>query len=202
MSTQRIEQKVALVGSNRLELVGIQALLEKAGESSVRLILHKKESPPSIDSFADVDIVCFDFDSTGLAPERLTRPIKNRFPGALIVWTSQDQRDHGQFIAISAGADGFTEKTRVAELLDAFYTVSSGDYHFCPHVLLRYIKQINLLAPNRVHPTVSARESEVLTLVRSGATNAQIATALKISAETVKVHLRQIRRAFGLSKRR
>ncbi len=201
MSTRPIQRKVALVGSNRLELVGIQALLENAGEVGIELILREKESPPTIDYFAEVAIVCFDFDSPGLAPERLTRSIKSRIASTLVVWMSENQQDHGQFIAIGAGADGFTDKTRVAELLDAFHTVSSGDYHFCPHVLVRYIKQLSLLAPNRVRPIVSARESEVLALVQSGATNAQIATALKISAETVKVHLRQIRRAFGHSNR-
>ena len=203
MQTQQTGLKVAIAGSNQLELVGMQALLENTGEAGVRLVFCEQESPPSIDSFAEADIVCFDFDSPGLELERLTHAIKSRFEGAAVVWISRDQQDRGQFSAIRAGADGFTDKARITDILDAFQTVSSGDYYFCPHVLMRYIKHICLMVPNRsrLQPSLSARENEVLTLVQSGATNMRIADTLNISTETVKVHLRHIRKALDINNR-
>ncbi len=197
------ELKVVIVGSNRLELVGMQALLEDSSENTVHMILCDENAPPDIDSFIERNVICLDFDSPGLEPERVTQAVKGRFAETAVVWMSRDQTDRGKFLAIRAGADGFANKARVTDISDAFLAVADDDYHFSPDVLMRYIKHVQLLAPH--HPgrsrSLSARENEVLDQVQSGATNKQIAIALSISAETVKVHLRHIRKALGLNSR-
>jgi DNA-binding CsgD family transcriptional regulator len=54
------------------------------------------------------------------------------------------------------------------------------------------------LGPDRL----TAREADVLELLRTGQANAQIAEALSISVETVRTHARNIYRKLGVSSRR
>jgi ATP/maltotriose-dependent transcriptional regulator MalT len=51
--------------------------------------------------------------------------------------------------------------------------------------------------PRSARASLSARESEVLQLIRQGLTNRQIASILFISEATVKVHVRHILEKFG-----
>jgi DNA-binding CsgD family transcriptional regulator len=51
-------------------------------------------------------------------------------------------------------------------------------------------------------PNLTPRETEVLALLKLGQSDKEIAAALNISVETVKNHVRQLRRKFAVSSRR
>jgi DNA-binding NarL/FixJ family response regulator len=51
-------------------------------------------------------------------------------------------------------------------------------------------------------PRLTAREGDVLLLLREGRTNAQIALALQIGVETVRTHARHVYRKLGVASRR
>ncbi len=55
--------------------------------------------------------------------------------------------------------------------------------------------------PNRPKPNLTEREKEILRLVCDGLTNAEIATCLHISRETVKSELKRIFRKIGVGNR-
>ncbi len=66
--------------------------------------------------------------------------------------------------------------------------------------------QLQLLPPSSgtqvTEPLLTAREGEVLALLRQNTSNAQTAQALGIGVETVRSHARQIYRKLGVSSRR
>jgi DNA-binding CsgD family transcriptional regulator len=49
---------------------------------------------------------------------------------------------------------------------------------------------------------LTPRETEILPLLRRGASNAEIALALEVGLETVRTHTRSIYRKLGVSSRR
>ncbi len=55
--------------------------------------------------------------------------------------------------------------------------------------------------PDRPRPNLTLREKEVLRLVCDGLTNAEIASKLTVSRETIKSELKRIFRKIGVSNR-
>ncbi len=100
--------------------------------------------------------------------------------------------------ALRAGASGFILKgVEPAELLAAIRLVAEGDALLAPSVTRRLLDRFaDLHAPSaelmgRLEE-LTPRELEVLTLVGSGLTNAQIAERLVLSPLTAKTHVSRV----------
>jgi DNA-binding NarL/FixJ family response regulator len=102
--------------------------------------------------------------------------------------------------ALRSGASGFLLKdTLPVDLLNAVRVVAAGDALIAPRITRRLIEEF----ARRPEPTVDAaaraalgglteREREVLELVATGLSNAEIATALYVSHATVKTHVSRL----------
>lgn len=100
--------------------------------------------------------------------------------------------------ALRAGASGFLLKgVEPAELLDAIRLIAAGDALLAPSVTRRLLDRFAGLHEPSAELTdrlreLTARELEVLTLVGSGLTNAQIAERLVLSPLTAKTHVSRV----------
>jgi DNA-binding NarL/FixJ family response regulator len=109
--------------------------------------------------------------------------------------------------AIRAGASGFLLKdVRPGELVDAIRVVASGNALLGPSAVRRLLERFEE-QPDRAAldtsalPSLTAREAEVLRLVASGLSNAEIAAALVVSETTVKTHVSNLLRKLGVRDR-
>ncbi len=105
--------------------------------------------------------------------------------------------DAAQLDAASAcGARGFVMKTSDAEILvRAIQAVARGDVFVDPTVQ-------RLLGVHRARrPRTTSREREILQRLSDGETGEQIATAMYLSPETVRTHLRNTMRKLEASTR-
>lgn len=99
------------------------------------------------------------------------------------------------YAALRAGASGFLLKdTPPADLLTGIRIVADGDALLAPRITRRLITEfVDRPVPGRPPVSaldgVTAREREVLTLVASGLSNAEIAQHLHLSQATVKTHI-------------
>jgi DNA-binding NarL/FixJ family response regulator len=121
--------------------------------------------------------------------------IRSEFPAARIMVLTACDGDVDVQRALKAGASGYLLKnTPPSELLQEIRKVHSG----------QKVVQAELAAKLAEHmgeDTLSAREVEVLALVAAGNRNRDIGEQLCIAEETVKLHLRRIRKKVGAKDR-
>lgn len=106
---------------------------------------------------------------------------------------SMFELDEHVHAALLAGASGFLLKDATPEqLVDAIRRTHAGESLFAPTILRRLVEHFVATSAHRtsVRPAMlTARETEVLTLIGRGLSNQEICTALTISMGTTKTHI-------------
>ena len=139
------------------------------------------------------------------ATRRLLRDSEPENQVAVLMLTTFDL-DAYVYDALRAGASGFLLKdTPPEDLVAAIRVVARGDALIAPGITKRLIEQFARSAPASTPPAALAeltpREAEVLILVASGLSNAEIADELVLSHATVKTHVKRILFKLGLRDR-
>jgi DNA-binding NarL/FixJ family response regulator len=113
--------------------------------------------------------------------------------------------DEYVYEALRAGASGFVLKDDPAEqLIAAVRTVAAGNALLSPAITKRVIRQFTRItrpAPPKELGELTERESEILRLIATGLSNAEIGRELYISETTVKTHVTHILQKLGLRDR-
>jgi DNA-binding NarL/FixJ family response regulator len=124
----------------------------------------------------------------------------------VLILTTYDL-DHYVYAALTAGASGFLLKDVTPEhLVASVRLVRSGDALLAPTITRRLIERF---APrdeakatlHRDLSELTPRELEVLRLLATGLSNAELADRLTLSATTVKTHVARILSKLGLRDR-
>ncbi len=151
------------------------------------------------------DVVLMDIrmpEMDGLTATRLLAgdPVK------VLVLTTFDLDDY-VYEALRAGASGFLLKHAPArELLEAVRVVARGDALLAPSVTKRLIEDFVKAQPAQVVKpaglgALTDRETEVLRLIATGRSNAEIAAHLALAEQTVKTHVSRVLMKLGLRDR-
>jgi DNA-binding NarL/FixJ family response regulator len=109
--------------------------------------------------------------------------------------------------AVRAGASGFLLKdVHPGELVDAIRVVANGNALLGPTAIERLLTRFSPPAAPPLDETaavgsLTAREAEILKLLASGLSNAEIAARLVVSETTVKTHVSNVLRKLGVRDR-
>ena len=182
-----------MVRMGLVQLLATAPDLEVVGEAAdgVEAVARASELEP--------DVVLMDLQMPQLDGIGATREIVRAGTSQVLVLTSFSDADRIVDV-LDAGAVGYVLKdTDPEDLLDAVRAVARGDSPLHPRVA----RQL-LTARNRGGARgddLTAREREVLELVRQGLANKQVARRLGITERTVKAHLTSIYSAIGVTDR-
>jgi DNA-binding NarL/FixJ family response regulator len=192
--------KVLLVDDDALVRAGLQLILSSAEDLVVigevddgsRAVAAVREHRPDV-VLMDIRMAEMDGITATAALRRLDSP-----PHVIVLTTFQ--ADEQVMSALRAGASGFLVKdTPPADIINAVRVVASGAAIISPSVTRTLLSHFGD-SPGSERRRVAAqrlaaltdREREVAAAIGSGATNAEVATALFMSEATVKAHVSRL----------
>lgn len=123
-------------------------------------------------------------------------------PPRILVLTTFENGDY-VYDALRAGAHGFLlKRARPEEIVDAIRLVVRGDSLLFPAAIRRLAAARGGSGGDRLAAAgLSERERDVLSLMATGLSNAEIADRLFLGVETVKTHVRNVLTKLGVRDR-
>jgi DNA-binding NarL/FixJ family response regulator len=189
--------RVGVVATDPLRVLGLKAIFTEAMQLE---IVHL--SVPGVLDDAHLSLVLIDAECTDhlfelIATFRQVRPLLK-----LLVLGNETDLDYIQRV-IGAGAKGYLALTaKESEIRLAIEMVRDGSVWAPRKVLSRLLDSDRSAAKSpAAFPRFTARELEILSLLRGGQPNREIALALGIDEGTVKAHIGRLMRKVGVSNR-
>ena len=165
---------------------GLSALI--ASQQDMLLIAQLATGEEGVAQYRTLqpDVTLMDIRLPGIKGTDALVAIRNEFPRARIVMLTTSDGDADIQRALQAGAAGYVLKsTHKNELLAAIRNVHSGQRQIPTDVAAR-------LAEHMGDDGLTPRELAVLSLIRDGHRNKEIADKLAISEATVNFHIKNI----------
>ncbi len=189
----RAPVRIALAQFEDIVQRGLSALIKE--DENLELVSYgiEHEQLKSVLSESEPDVAIVNFGSLTNAAE--LRELHRRFPQTrLVVLANRPTTvEARQLLAFGATAC-LSKSSEARDVLHAIHLASRG-LHVLP-------AGEDGAAPPPGPDVLTPREAEVMELLRSGRSNAEIAQALHVSIETVRTHARRIYRKVGVKTRR
>lgn len=124
-----------------------------------------------------------------------TRALVAQNPNARVLILTTYDHEEDIYRALEAGARGYVLKdTTSEELLTAVRQIHKGERFLPPAIAARLAERI-------IRAALTPREMDVLRLVARGRSNKEIATAMFVTEETVKTHVKALFQKLGVHDR-
>jgi DNA-binding NarL/FixJ family response regulator len=191
--------RVMLVDDDELVRVGLRVIINAAPDLSVVAEGSDGAEVPPLVARHRPDVVLMDVRMRSIDGLRATSHLiaQSADPPKVIVITTFDNDDY-VYDALRAGASGFLlKRARPEEVLAAIRIVARGDSLLFP-AAIRALAQ-SRLGPGGQDPTgsLTEREGQILRLMATGLSNAEIAARLMLGVETVKTHVGNVLAKLG-----
>jgi DNA-binding NarL/FixJ family response regulator len=153
------------------------------------------------------DIILMDIHMPVMDGIEATRRISKELPAIKIVMLTMSEDEENLFTAIQCGAQGYVLKdTPSRRLHDELRRLSRGEAPLSGLMAQRILMEFRELRQNPhsaldTDDELTRREIEILEYVVKGDSNTEIASALNISENTVKLHLKNILEKLHLRNR-
>jgi DNA-binding NarL/FixJ family response regulator len=192
--------RILLVDDEQLVRAGLRLILD--AEPDLEVVGEAGDGKEGVEMTRrlDPDVVLMDVQMPAMNGLEATREIValGRDDSSRVVILTTFDLDEYVYEALRAGASGFLlKRTPAADLVAGIRVVAEGDALLAPSVTRRLIGEFaRRPAADREAPPalddLTEREREVLGLVATGMSNAEIAAKLFLSEGTVKTHVKRI----------
>jgi len=140
-------------------------------------------------------VVLMDIQMPGMSGIDAAKIIKENFPEMKIIMQTVSEDDDKIFASICNGASGYLLKnTTPVRLLQAIVEVNEGGAPMTPVIAQKVLEKFRRQSPVSTNELneLSNREKEILECLVEGMSYKMIASACKISIDTVRFHIRNI----------
>lgn len=193
--------QLLIVEDHDIMRFGLEQLL--GGVPGFRICAAVGSGSAALASMRDnpVDIVLLDLSLPDCYGLNLIRSIRKRYPNvAVLVLSMHDELHYGER-ALAAGASGYVSKTaEPCALIEAVVKVSRGGFYLGDALQERMLHSARRRDPQSLSPLdlLSDREMEILQMLGSGKSTAEIAGDLRRSVKTVDAHRENIKKKLAL----
>lgn len=192
--------RLMLVDDHRMLREALRGILEKAGD--IEVVAEADDGATAIELARTLvpDVVVMDIGLVGMSGIEATRRMLAENTGIKVLGLSTFADRRMVLQMLQAGARGYVVKSAGSEeLLRGIRAVALGETYLYAEAAAAIVDSLRKQSPPGMHSeTLGRREREVLQLLASGKTSAQIAEALHIATGTVEVHRRNIMRKLDL----
>lgn len=172
---------------------GLAAILNS--HPGINVVGEAGSGRATLEATVEVDVYIVDLRMPEGDGVEAIRELRKRNPETKVLVLTTYDNEEDVFRALEAGARGFLLKdTTSEELVAAIGQIHAGEHYLPPAIASR-------LADRLVRPALTPRELEVLRLVAKGRTNKEIASAMFVSEETVKTHIKALFQKLGVHDR-
>jgi DNA-binding NarL/FixJ family response regulator len=188
--------RVLLVDDHPVVRSGLRGMLDV--EPGIEVAAEASSAIEAVDAarLRQPDVILMDLRMPGIDGAQATALVLAERPQSRVVVLTTYDNDADILRAVEAGAIGYILKDATREeLILAVRTAAGGGTPLAPSVAAKLVSRLH--SPTALSP----REVEVLRLVSTGSTNAEIGRALYISEATVKTHLLRAFAKLGVSDR-
>jgi DNA-binding NarL/FixJ family response regulator len=193
MSSSRI--RVLCVDDHRIVREGVALIIDREPDMQVVGSAATGEEAVALFKRVRPDITLMDLQLPSMSGLQAIHAIRRRHCDARIIVLTMYQGDEDVYRALKAGAATYLLKDTLSDdLIRIVREVHAGERPIAAQVKAR-------LDERAAHPTLTAREVQVLEHVSEGKRNKEIAALLKISEDTVNVHMRNIFTKLGVGER-
>ena len=198
---------VVLVDDQALIRTGFKMILES--EDDIEIVGEAGDGDQGVAAVRRLrpDVVLMDVQMPTMDGLEATRRIvqEGSIPSRIVILTTFERDDY-IFDALRAGASGFLLKNSPPdELVHAVRVVAAGEALLAPSVTQKVIEEF-IEQPAR-HSSeaelgrLTARETEILKLLATGKSNAELAGHLFVGEGTIKTHVSNVLTKLGLRDR-
>ena len=203
--------RVLLVDDHGLFLEGLRNLLASRGIEVVGTARDGLDALAAARRWRP-DVILMDIQMPRCDGVAATRLIKAEMPECKIIMLTMSDDEEDVFEAVKSGASGYLLKRLDAEEFFAYLAeMQAGHPPFSPglaeKILCAFAAQSRpAAAPDPgayapAQPTLTARQTQILTLVAQGLTYRQVADYIGLSERTVKYHMAEILARLHLDNR-
>lgn len=198
--------RILLVDDHVLFRKGIVAML--ASHPDLRVAGEAGDGLEALEQARQImpDVILMDINMPRLSGLEAVKRIKAEMPHVHILMLTVSDTDEDLFAAIKNGAEGYLLKNLEPEQL--FEMIEGIRHGTSPMSIALATRILNEFREPKSQPHLAApvgeltpRETQVLELIVEGKTNREIAAALSIAEDTVKIHLRNILEKLHLQNR-
>jgi two-component system, NarL family, response regulator LiaR len=193
---------VLIVEDDPMMQLGLEQALEEY--SQFKIVAQASDGFSGVEAAKQhqPNVVVMDIGLPRLDGIAATQQIKAALPNTRVVVLTSHTAETEIVAALSSGADAYCIKgANVERLVAAIEAAQDGAVYLDPQIARKVLEHLKPPAETSPLGTLSHREMDVLQLVVRGLSNAEIASELFLSPNTIKTHLRGIMNKLSVDDR-